>query len=974
MQNFIAEIRACKNREAEEERIEVEKAKIRKCFQKGKVSSYDRRKYVTKLLYMYMLGYEIDFGHIEAITLLSSKKYVEKHMGYLACSLLLDEGHELLMLLTNQMLKDLDMKLNEDVQCLALMAIANVGGKEFTEALLSQVMAIFTAHETRPLIRKKAALCALRLFRKYPELLPPEAWTDKVLSFMSNLSDLGLLLSVTSFILGYSSKYPEPFEECVGHAIRALSRIVMDKQFRGEYVYFHICNPWLQVKLLRLLQYYPPPEDQMLLQMINKVLERIMSNTEWNPKLINKNNASHAILFEAVNLTVTYCHDDLLMEQAASIIGNFVSRELNLKYLGLEAMGRLALKGNEVIREELMQHKRVVVSALNDQDISIRRRALDVLYHMCDENSSQDIVSELLEYLKTADFAIREELVLKIAILAERFAVDFNWYVDVVLRLISNAGDFVSSDIWFRIVQIVTNSDNALKRYAASTVLEAMRSPAAHETAIKVGGYIVGEFGGLIENQASAEEQYEILSTKFATAELSSRAILLNAYAKILARNLRNGALRRKISEVFREYSDSMDSEMQQRAVEYLHLAEHGEGVFTSVFDSLPEFETESSLAQLIEERQRATEDRNIWVKAEEEFDGEEGDFVTDAPAVQENVFFDTESAAKRAREETERAGKGASSGKRGGGGGDFLDDLFGGGGGGSGSGGAGGSGSRPEAARSAFDGDEFFDGLGGDLDQAAVEFVVPPVAMAAYERLLREGDGVLYDDATIQVSYKGKFKDGRLAQFGLYFGSKARSTLEDFNSMLDDFDGLRFKESRGLDGRLEPGKQALQLYLCEFYAPFDDSPILRVSFSLDGKQRGFLLKLPIVLFKFCVPQKVEVGPFRSVFGDASYVDKKAVFKLNPVIGNSLRDAQDFCENVLNLMPLPEVDSNPNSFAAAGFIAPSKVETTFYVRVQLNPAKMLYRLVIRCADPAALDSMMEHVCSMLADEDGFDLQ
>ena len=243
----------------------------------------------------------------------------------------------------------------------------------------------------------------------------------------------------------------------------------------------------------------------------------------------------------------------------------------------------------------------------------------------------------------------------------------------------------------------------------------------------------------------------------------------------------------------------------------------------------------------------------------------------------------------------------------------------------------------------------QFFDGLGGDLDQAAVEFVVPPVAMAAYERLLREGDGVLYDgewdpstchhrrcspspssifsvvcpsptslDATIQVSYKGKFKDGRLAQFGLYFGSKARSTLEDFNSMLDDFDGLRFKESRGLDGRLEPGKQALQLYLCEFYAPFDDSPILRVSFrlcqlsstqsscmscflgsltptrvgssgcvccawflrSLDGKQRGFLLKLPIVLFKFCVPQKVEVGPFRSVFGDASYVDKKAVFKV----------------------------------------------------------------------------------------------
>lgn len=67
---------------------------------------------------------------------------------------------------------------------------------------------------------------------------------------------------------------------------------------------------------------------------------------------------------------------------------------------------------------------------------------------------------------------------------------------------------------------------------------------------------------------------------------------------------------------MFREYTDSMDAEMQQRATEYLSLAERGtEGVFTSVFDALPEFETESSLAQLIEERQRATEDRNIWVK-----------------------------------------------------------------------------------------------------------------------------------------------------------------------------------------------------------------------------------------------------------------------------------------------------------------------------------------------------------------------
>jgi hypothetical protein len=44
------------------------------------MKGYDRKKYITKLLYIYMLGYEIEFGHMEAIELLSSSKYSEKHL------------------------------------------------------------------------------------------------------------------------------------------------------------------------------------------------------------------------------------------------------------------------------------------------------------------------------------------------------------------------------------------------------------------------------------------------------------------------------------------------------------------------------------------------------------------------------------------------------------------------------------------------------------------------------------------------------------------------------------------------------------------------------------------------------------------------------------------------------------------------------------------------------------------------------
>ena len=41
----------------------------------------------------------------------------------------------------------------------------------------------------------------------------------------------------------------------------------------------------------------------------------------------------------------------------------------------------------------------VVIAALKDNDVSLRRRALDVLYSMCDSNNSAQIVAELLDYL-----------------------------------------------------------------------------------------------------------------------------------------------------------------------------------------------------------------------------------------------------------------------------------------------------------------------------------------------------------------------------------------------------------------------------------------------------------------------------------------------------------------------------------------------------------------------------------------------
>ena len=46
-----------------------------------------------------------------------------------------------------------------------------------------------------------------------------------------------------------------------------------------------------------------------------------------------------------------------------------------------------------------------------ERDISVRQRAIDLLYAMCDHSNAKTVVEELLQYLETADYSIRETLV-----------------------------------------------------------------------------------------------------------------------------------------------------------------------------------------------------------------------------------------------------------------------------------------------------------------------------------------------------------------------------------------------------------------------------------------------------------------------------------------------------------------------------------------------------------------------------------
>jgi AP-2 complex subunit alpha len=70
--------------------------------------------------------------------------------------------------------------------------------------------------------------------------------------------------------------------------------------------------------------------------------------------------------------------------------------------------------------------------------------------------------------------------------------------------VIAVAGDFVGAEVWHRVVQIVTNSKD-LHAYAAERLFAALQAKRVHQTAVSVGGYILGEFGFFIAEQVKEQ-------------------------------------------------------------------------------------------------------------------------------------------------------------------------------------------------------------------------------------------------------------------------------------------------------------------------------------------------------------------------------------------------------------------------------------------------------------------------------------
>ncbi|KAF2788770.1 AP-1 complex subunit gamma-1 [Melanomma pulvis-pyrius CBS 109.77] len=575
LKQFIRNVRAAKTIADERAVVQKESAAIRASFREESGDSNVRRNNVAKLLYLFTLGERTHFGQIECLKLLASPRFADKRLGYLGTMLLLDENQEVLTLVTNSLKNDLNHP-NQYIVGLALCTLGNIASVEMSRDLFPEVETILSS--ANPYIRRKAAICAMRICRKVPDL--QEHFLDKAKLLLQDRNHGVLLCGLTLVISLCEVDEDEDGENDVSDIFRplvpSLVKILKGLSSSGyapEHDVTGITDPFLQVKILQLLRVLARGDAQVSEQ-INDILAQVATNTE------SSKNVGNSILYEAVLTILDIEADSGLRVLGVNILGKFLSnRDNNIRYVALNTLIKVvAVEPNAVQR-----HRNTILDCLRDPDISIRRRALDLSFTLINESNVRVLIRELLAFLEVADNEFKPVMTSQIGIAADRFAPNKRWHVDTMLRVLKLAGHYVKEQILSSFVRLIATTPD-LQTYSVQKLYAALKEDITQEGLILAGSWVIGEYGDALLKGGQYEEEELVKEVKqsdivdlFETILGSSYAgqivtqYIITAVMKLTTR-LNEPAQVERLRRILQRYGTNLDVEIQQRAVEYGNL------------------------------------------------------------------------------------------------------------------------------------------------------------------------------------------------------------------------------------------------------------------------------------------------------------------------------------------------------------------------------------------------------------------
>lgn len=376
---------------------------------------------VLKLAYLEMYGFDMSWCNFQILEVMSSAKFQQKRIGYLAAMQSFKSEQDLLILATNQFKKDLNSHNHIEIG-LALSGIATIVTPNLAKDIVDDVVMKLT--HLKPYIRKKAVLCLYKVFLQYPESL--RGSLPRVIEKLDD-TDISVVSATITVVCEISKKNPNIFLSYLPKFFSILENTV---------------NNWLIIRILKLFQSLLKIEPRMK----KKILPSILT-------LMSKTDAT-SLVYECINciinggmLSLESSKDKEIAKQCIDhIMKFFETRDPNLKFVGLIALINI-LKLFPDFMHRTKGVSNIIMDCLTDNDLIIKRKALQICQFLVTEDNIADLVKVLLLQLvpEENDYQIPEDIKLEITDKILQIASqdnysnipNFKWYVTALKELVS---------------------------------------------------------------------------------------------------------------------------------------------------------------------------------------------------------------------------------------------------------------------------------------------------------------------------------------------------------------------------------------------------------------------------------------------------------------------------------------------------------------------------------------------------------
>ncbi|KAI4370805.1 hypothetical protein MLD38_019114 [Melastoma candidum] len=540
------------------------------------------KEYIVRLVYVEMLGHDASFGHIYAVKMTHDDNLLSKRTGYLAVTLFLNEDHDLIILIVNTIQKDLRSD-NYLVVCVALNAVCRLINEETIPAVLPQVVELLG--HPKEAVRKKAIMALHRFYQKSPSTV-----SHLVSNFRKKLcdNDPGVMGATLCPLFDLVTTDVNSYKDLVISFVSILKQVA-EHRLPKTYDYHQMPAPFIQIKLLKILALLGSGDKQASEKMYTVVGDIFR-------KCDTTSNIGNAVLYECICCVSCIYPNTKLLEAAAESIAKFLKSDShNLKYMGIDALGRL-IKINLDIAE---QHQLAVIDCLEDPDDTLKRKTFELLYKMTKSSNVEVIVDRMIDYMISInDNHYKTEIASRCVELAEQFAPSNQWFIQTMNRVFEHAGDLVNIKVVHNLMRLIAEgfgeddetADSQLRSSAVESYLRIMSDPKLPSVFLQVICWVLGEYG-----TADGKYSTSYISGKLcdvAEAYSSDETVKEYAITALMKLHAFEMAAGRKIDmlpecqSLIEELSASHSTELQQRAYELQSLVSLDRRAVESVMPS----------------------------------------------------------------------------------------------------------------------------------------------------------------------------------------------------------------------------------------------------------------------------------------------------------------------------------------------------------------------------------------------------